>query len=77
MTAGAIFTAIVALVQAIPIVDSWFRQLIAAWIDKQAQETLSAISDAAALAARATTDDERYAASVAWQKALQRPRQGS
>lgn len=75
MTAGAIFSAIVALIQAIPIVEGWFQQLIAAWMAKQARDTLSAIADAAALAAHATTDDERYQASAAWQKALQRPRQ--
>jgi len=76
ITAGAIFSAIAGLIKSIPIVDSWLQQLIAAWMALQTKETLSEITDAAALAARAVTDADRYKASAAWQKALQRPRQG-
>jgi len=48
---------------------------ITLWYCQRAQtQTLSAIADAAALAAHATTDEERYAAADAWQKALSRPR---
>lgn len=74
ITAGAIFSAIVAAIQAIPIVDQWFQQLMIYWMNAQTQATKSAIADAAAAAARATTDDERYKADAQWQLALQRQR---
>lgn len=52
-----------------------FAGAVTLWyLQRQKNETLSQISDAAALAARAVTDDERYAAAEAWQKALSRPR---
>lgn len=74
ITASSIFTAIVAAIKAIPIVDSWFQQLIAAWMNGQTNETLAGISDAAAFASRATTDELRYQASAKWIAALQRSR---
>lgn len=75
MTATAIFSAIVAAIKAIPIINDWFNQLISAYLTMQTSATLSAISDAAALAARSQSDDDRFAASAAWQKALSRDRQ--
>lgn len=69
-----VISAILSIIKAIPTVDSWFQQLMAAYVLQQQAETLSAISDAAALAARATTDEERFAAALAWKNALSRPR---
>lgn len=77
ITAGAIFSAIVGGIKAIPILDGWFQQLIALYVTTETASTLSAIADAAALAARAQTDTDRYAASAAWQKALQSSRVSS
>lgn len=74
ITAGTIFTFIVSALKAIPIVDKWFQQLISYYLVLQTQATRTALVDAASLAARATTDDERYKASATWQTALQRPR---
>lgn len=44
------------------------------YVERATQETLSEIADAAALGARAQTQQERYAVASAWQKALSRPR---
>jgi hypothetical protein len=65
---------LIAAIKAVPIIDGWVQQLIAAYIMTQTNDTLSKIQDAAALAARATTDAERYAASDAWVAALSRSR---
>lgn len=52
-----------------------FAQGIMTWyINNQTNETLSQIADAAAMSARAQTDEERYKAAEAWQLALSRPR---
>lgn len=46
------------------------------YCQRQKAETLSMIADAAALGARAQTDEDRYKAATAWQSALNRPRIG-
>lgn len=74
MSAGAIIGGVIAFFKAIPVFDKWLQQLIVAYIMSQAQATRAEIVDAAALAARAVTDDERYKASAKWQEAFQRPR---
>lgn len=70
ITAASIFSAIVAAIQAIPIINSWFEQLIAAWMASQTTSTLTKISDAADAGASAKTDADRYAASQKWITAL-------
>lgn len=74
MSASAIIGGIVAFFRAIPIMDSWLQQLIAAYVTSCQQKTLSMIVDAAAMAARANTQEERYAAADAWRAALSRNR---
>lgn len=44
------------------------------WLNKQTANTLGLIADAAAQGARAQTDQDRYKAAAAWQKALSQPR---
>lgn len=52
-----------------------FVQTVLGWyIGRQQSETLAEIADAAALSARAKTDDERFAAAERWQTALSRTR---
>jgi hypothetical protein len=52
-----------------------FAAQIALWyIQSQNDATISAIADAAAFAANAQTDEERYAAAEKWREALSRPR---
>ena len=68
---------LVAFAKAVPIIDGWVQQFIAAYIMTQTQDTLSKIQDAAALAARANTDAERFAAADAWAAALSRTRVSS
>ena len=70
--------AILAALAAIPQICSYVEQFAGAvtlwYVQRQNNETLAQISDAAALAARAQTDADRYAAAQAWQTALNRPR---
>lgn len=52
-----------------------FAATVTLWFCQRAQnETLSQIADAAALAANAKTDADKFAADDAWAKALSRPR---
>jgi hypothetical protein len=74
VSASAIIGGVIAFFKAIPILDSWLQQLIAAYVNSCTSETLSAIADAAALSARAKTDADRYAAAEVWQTALSRDR---
>ena len=74
MSASAIIGALISLIKAIPIIDGWFQQLLSTYIDGQTKETKSKIADAAALGARAKTDEERYKASSMWINALKRSR---
>ena len=68
--ASSFFVALVALIKAIPAIERMFQQLISLYITTQTQIVRSRIADAAALAARAQTDDERYKASDAWVDAM-------
>lgn len=49
--------------QAVQTIMSW-------WISRQEKQVLSSISDAAAYAAHAQTDEERYEAASRWQRAF-------
>ena len=71
----SVFSAIVGLIKAIPIVDGWMQQLVALYVTQQTAATLQGIVDAAAMAARAKTDEERYVAADAWRIALSKSRQ--
>jgi hypothetical protein len=52
-----------------------FAGAVTLWyVQNQKSKTLSAISDAAALSARAKTQEERFNAAQAWRDALSRPR---
>lgn len=74
MTIAAILDALVAIPKIGALIESLFAQ-IAIWYCQSAQaDTLQAISDAAALGAHAQTTEDRYAAALAWQKALSSPR---
>lgn len=44
------------------------------YLQKQQNDTLASIADAAAFAARAKTEEDRYAAAQKWRDALSRPR---
>lgn len=65
-----IVSALVGLIRAIPIIDGWFQSILTYYITTVQNDTLSKISDAAAFAARAKTDEERYEASEKWRLAL-------
>lgn len=74
MTVGAILSALAAIPAILGYVETFAGAVVLWYVQRAQTETLSAISDAAALAARAKTDDDRYKAAAAWQAALSKPR---
>lgn len=71
---GAFLLALLNGLAAIPKIAEYLNQAIQTivgwWVSRQEHATLSAIADAAAYAARAQTDEERYEAASKWQKAF-------
>ena len=55
-------------------VERFCSAVVAWWVARQKAEVLASIADAAAFAARANTQEERYAAAAKWQVALSKPR---
>jgi len=66
----AILNALVAIPKIAGYVQTFASAVVSWYVSRQTQETLSAIADAAALAANAKTDDEKFAAAQKWQTAL-------
>lgn len=70
--------AVLGALAALPKIAAYVEQFAAAcalwWISRQKTETLAEIADAAALTARAQTQEDRYAAIEKWREALSRPR---
>lgn len=70
----AILNALAAIPAILGYVES-FAAVVTLWYcQRQTNETLTEIADAAALAANAKTDSDKFAAADAWAKALSRPR---
>jgi hypothetical protein len=69
-----ILNALIAIPKIVGYVEQFASQVTLWWVQRQTTATLSQIADAAALAAHAQTDGDRYAASQAWEKALSNPR---
>jgi hypothetical protein len=70
----AFFTALANIKSIAGYLDQFAGAVMLWYVQRQGTETLSQISDAAALSARAQSDQDRYAAAQAWQTALSRPR---
>jgi len=74
----AFITAALTALAAIPAIAGYVEkavQAVVAWyINKQNSDTLAEIANAAAMAARATNEEERYAAAEQWRQALSRSR---
>lgn len=77
MTIGSILSALAAIPKILGYVESFASAVTLWYVQRQNNKSLAAISDAAALAAKAKTDADRYAAAQAWQTALQNPRVSS
>lgn len=75
---GAVILSILNGLAAIPKIADYLNQAIQTivtwWIQRQQKETLAAISDAAAFAARAENEEQRFEALAKWQAALMRGR---
>lgn len=74
MTVGSILTALAAIPQILGYIEAFAGAVTLWYVQRQQSQALAAIADAAALAARAKNDDERFQAAEAWQAALSRPR---
>lgn len=74
----SVVLAVLNAIAAIPAIAGYVQQAVQAivgwYINKQNTETLAQIADAAASAARATNEEERYAAAQKWHDALSRSR---
>ena len=69
-----ILNALIAIPKIADLVMSAVSQIVSWYVQKQTSDTLAAISDAAAFAARAQTDDDRMQAAQKWRDALSNPR---
>lgn len=71
---STILNALVAIPKILGFVED-FASAVTLWYCQRAQaSTLKDIADAAALGARAQSDEDRYKAAAAWQAALSKPR---
>jgi len=70
----ALLNALVAIPKIVGMVEGIVAQVVAWYVARQTSATLAAIADAAALSARAQTDEDRYQAAAKWHDALSRPR---
>lgn len=70
----AIFRAIAATKALADYAKAFAAEIVLWYVERERADALSKIADAAALAARAQTDEERYHAAQKWQEALNRPR---
>lgn len=70
----AILNALAAIPSILKYVEAFAAACAQWYIERQQQETLKEIADAAALAARAKTEAERYAATDAWHRVFARSR---
>jgi hypothetical protein len=70
----AVLNALIAIPKIAGIVEQLCSAVSAWWISRQNEETYAKIIDAAALAARAKTQEERFIAADTWRAVLSRPR---
>lgn len=68
------FTALANIKAIAGYIDEFAGAVVIWYVQRQKSETLTQISDAAALAARADTDEARYEAAQKWKDALSRNR---
>jgi len=77
VTISSVLTALAAIPQIAGYIQSFASAVVLWYVNSQNNEALAAIADAAALGAKAKTDADRYAAALAWQNALNKPRVSS
>lgn len=73
----AILNALAAIPSIVGFIESFAAQVTLWLIQRQNNENLSAIADAASASASAKTQEERYAATEKWMVALSRPKLSS
>lgn len=74
MSIGGILSALAAIPKILGYVESFAAAVTLWFVQRQNNATLAEIADAAAMAVRAETDEDRYKSAEAWQRALSRPR---
>lgn len=70
----SLFTAIANVKQLAEYADKFASMIMLWYVQSSQSATLSQIADAAAMSARAQTQEDRFKAAEAWQRALSRPR---
>ena len=70
----ALLNALIAIPKIADSVNAVVTQITLWYVQRQQAAVLSSIADAAAFAAKAQTDDDRYKAAQMWQDALTKPR---
>jgi hypothetical protein len=74
----AFVTALLNALAAIPAIEAEVDEVVQAiitwWVARQNTATLALVADAAALASRAQTSEDRLNADIAWKTALSQPR---
>jgi hypothetical protein len=69
-----ILQALIQIPSMVATVDKWVSEVLTWWLSRQKAQALASIADAAASAARAETQEERYASLEKWRVALSKPR---
>lgn len=69
-----LFAALASVKALVGYAEEFARGVVAWYVQNATSTTLAEIADAAAMQARAESDEDRYKAAEAWQKALSRPR---
>ncbi len=70
----ALLNALAAIPAILGTVERFCATIVGWYVARQKADVLAAIADAAALGARAKTQEERILVATAWQKALSKPR---
>lgn len=70
----SILSAIAAIPKIGAMVETFIAQIVGWWTQRQTNDTLAQIADACNVSINSKTDEDRYAAAAAWQKALSNAR---
>jgi hypothetical protein len=73
-TVLVILNALIAIPKIGALIEQFIAQITAWYVQKQNNATLAQIADACNVSINAKTDEDRYAAAAAWQKALSNAR---
>lgn len=73
---GKLLEALIAVPKLASYIEAAVKEIVLWYVQRETAETHQMIADAAATAARAQTQEERFHAAELWRRALSRPRIG-